>query len=281
MKRIISYLLLVLLVALAFWRIYRPVRLWEAVRPMMDTAVTVKLCAQDSSAAQNLLTEVFAEMERIDRMMDNYSPTSEITSINSTAGKERVSISPEMGQVLKRSQYFAELSGGAFDITIGPVKEVWDFESENPTVPLSGQLAAALTLVGYQNVQLDGGRVRLLKPRMKLDLGGVAKGYAVDCAVEFLKERGAKSALVEAGGDVRLYGEKPSGRDWQIAIRHPREKEKLIRVGKVELPAVATSGDYERLFVKDGKRYHHILDPNTGYPAKGCVSVTVWTQTAT
>jgi thiamine biosynthesis lipoprotein len=273
-KRIISYLLLVLLVALAFWRIYRPVRLWEAVRPMMDTAVTVKLCAKDSSTAQNLLTEVFAEMERIDRMMDNYSPTSEITS-------ERVSISPEMGQVLRRSQYFAGLSGGAFDITIGPIKELWEFDSPNPAVPLSRQLAAALTLVGYQNVQLDGGRVRLLEPRVKLDLGGVAKGYVVDCAVEFLKERGAKSALVDAGGDVRLYGKKPSGRDWQIAIRHPREKEKLIRVGKVGLPAVATSGDYERFFVKDGKTYHHILDPHTGYPAKKCVSVTVWAQTAT
>ncbi len=248
---------------------------------MMDTVVTVKLCAKDSSTAQNLLTEVFEEMERIDRMMDNYSPTSEITSVNSTAGQERVSISPEMEQVFKRSQYFAELSGGAFDITIGPIKELWEFDSPNPAVPLSGRLAAALTLVGYQNVQLDGGRVRLLEPRMKLDLGGVAKGYAVDCAVEFLKERGAKSALVDAGGDVRLYGKKPSGRDWQIAIRHPRGKEKLIRVGKVGLPAVATSGDYERFFVKDGKTYHHILDPHTGYPAGKCVSVTVWTQMAT
>ncbi len=248
---------------------------------MMDTVVTVKLCAKDSSTAQNLLTEVFQEMERIDRMMDNYSPTSEITSINSMAGKERVSISPEMGQVLRRSQYFAGLSGGAFDITIGFIKELWRFDSPNPAVPLSGQLAAALTLVGYQNIQLDAGRVRLLEPKMKLDLGGVAKGYAVDCAVEFLKERGAKSALVDAGGDVRLYGKKPSGGDWQIAIRHPREKEKLIRVGKVGLPAVATSGDYERFFTKDGKRYHHILNPHTGYPARGCVSVTVWTRTAT
>ena len=281
MKRIISYLLLVLLVAFAFWRIYRPVRLWEAVRPMMDTVVTVKLCAKDSSSAQNLLRGAFEEMERIDRMMDSYSSTSEVALIDSMAGKGWVSISPDMERVLKRSQYFSELSGGAFDITVSPLKELWRFDSPNPSVPLPGQLASALTLVGYQNIQLEAGRVRLLEPKMKLDLGGVAKGYAVDCAVEFLKKRGARSGLVDAGGDVRLWGKKPYGGEWQIAIRHPRERKKLIRVGKIALSSVATSGDYERFFIKNGKRYHHILDPHTGYPASGCVSATVWTRTAT
>ena len=189
-------------------------------------------------------------------------------------------LSQDLKAVLERSIFFSHLSQGAFDLSISPLKEVWGFYTAQPRLPSEAEIRSRLPLVDYRSIEIHDGRIRLPEPGMALDVGGVAKGYAVDRAIDILREGGASGALVEAGGDLRFFGAKPQGKPWQIALQHPRQPDRLIRVDDFGLHGIATSGDYERYFMVDGRRYHHILDPKTGHPASRCVSATVWTATA-
>lgn len=245
----------------------------------MDTVVRMKVYAQDRNRAQWLIEQAFEEMARLEREMGRHKEGS-LPRLNQKAGGKAVPVPQDLYVVLKRSLFFSHLSHGAFDLSIAPVKDLWGFDTGAPHVPSEAEIRSKLPLVDYRAIELQNGKVHLSKPGMALDLGGAAKGYIVDRAIRLLREGGALGALVEAGGDLRFFGTKPREKPWWIALQHPRRPDQLISIDDIGLHGIATSGDYERYFMADGRRYHHILDPKTGYPASRCVSATVWTTTA-
>ena len=250
----------------------------RADRLVMGTLVTVKLY-QEEAVARPLMETAFAEIERIDALMSRQRPESEANRLGSLAADSAVTCSAEMAHLLRRSQHFAYRTDGAFDVTVGALTRLWNFpEVKRP--PAAARVDSALALVGYRDLQVEESRVRLIRPGLSLDLGGVAKGFAVDQAIERLQKLGAPCGLIEAGGDIRYWGEKPDGRAWRFGIQHPRQPERYIEIEDLGLAAIATSGDYEQFFEYEGKRYHHILDPASGYPGDRAVSATAWAHTA-
>jgi len=246
----------------------------------MDTVVEVTLNGVAERRARGLAQEVFALFDRVEREMSRYRDDSTVSAIDRNAPRW-TAVSPDLATVLRKAVRIATLSQGAFDPTIGAVSALWGFgEEEGGHIPEAEALKAALATVGYPRLVVDRKRARLLYPRTRLDLGGIAKGFAVDRAAELLAKAGVKGAIVNAGGDIRVFGERLGGGPWHIGIQHPRQPEALLTKLDVTDTAVVTSGDYERYFMKDGVRYHHILDPKSGQPARGCRSVTVVTKSA-
>ena len=282
-KRLFQYAMGAGLVGLVLWGLVArradETEIFADSRFLMDTLVTIKAWGDEAMSIQGLLDAAFGEIERLEGVMSTERRDSEVSRINEGASGEWITMSADVTSVLGRALFFSRLSDGACDVTIGPVMRLWGFSTTTPRVPDEDQIAAARNLVGADKIEANEGRVRLLKEDMALDLGAIAKGYAVDRAVQVLEEGGASGGLVEAGGDLRFFGTKPGGKRWRIALAHPRESGTLIEIGEVSLHSVATSGDYERFFEADGKRYHHLLDPRTGYPARKAVSATVWART--
>ncbi|NOX19755.1 MAG: FAD:protein FMN transferase, partial [Nitrospirae bacterium] len=211
------------------------------------------------------------------KYLNFYSEKSEITTINKHSGKNPVSVTPVTFKLLNKAINISKLSEGAFDITLGVISRLYDFA--NKKHPSKAEIERLLPLVGYRNITLQPKLrvVYLSKAGMMIDPGGITKGYAADLAVMALKKQGIKAALVAIAGDIKGYGLKPDGRPWLVGIRDPRSKNRDEIFATVELKdlAISTSGDYERFFIENGVRYHHILDPKTGLPASGVISVTV------
>jgi len=245
----------------------------------MDTVVEVTLNGVAERRARALAQEVFALFDRVEREMSRYRDDSTVSAIDRNAPRW-TPISPDLATVLREAVRVAALSRGTFDPTIGAVSGLWGFGDEGGHIPEAEALKAALATVGYPRLVVQQKRARLLYPGTRLDLGGIAKGFAVDRAAELLAKAGVKGAIVNAGGDIRVLGERPGGGPWHIGIQHPRDPEALLTRLDLTDTAVVTSGDYERYFIEDGIRYHHILDPKSGQPARGCQSVTVVTQSA-
>lgn len=244
---------------------------------LMDTLVQSTVFAREAIQGQNALQAAYQEMIRLEGLLDRHHPDSEVTQINRAAGREPAPVSPETLLIIEQAQEFAVLTGGAFDITVGPLLRLWRFADGGGQVPPEESLRAAAALVDFRQIEVDrpAGSVFLRKNGAEIDLGGIAKGFVADRAVEVLRRSGVTSASVDAGGDIRLIGAKPDGSPWRIGVRHPRERRGIIAVLELRDSAVVTSGDYERYFLFEGTRYHHLLDPATGRPAGGLVSVTV------
>jgi thiamine biosynthesis lipoprotein len=244
---------------------------------LMDTLVQSTVFAREASQGQNALEAAYQEMIRLEGLLDRHHPGSEVTHINRAAGWEPVPVSPETLLIIEQALEFAVLTGGAFDITVGPLLRLWRFTDGGGQVPPEESLLAAAALVDFRQIEVDrlAGSVFLRKNGAEIDLGGIAKGFVVDRAGEVLRRFGVTSASVDAGGDIRLIGAKPDGSPWRIGVRHPRERRGIIAILELRDSAVVTSGDYERYFLFEGTRYHHLLDPATGRPAGGLVSVTV------
>jgi thiamine biosynthesis lipoprotein len=246
---------------------------------LMDTVVQVTVWG-DPKAAAKAGDSAFAAMKEVASWSDAFAPESEISRFNAAAGKEPVKVNGEFLSVLEQSLEFGKVSDGSFDVTIGPVIRLWGFGGENPKVPAPDKLKAALKLVGYQKVRVNRAKSTVFLPEagMLLDLGAVAKGYAVDRAGEALRRSVAqgriKAGLINAGGDVLVVGPRPQGGPWSIGVQHPRA-EGLITTVELTNGAAVTSGDYERFFTVGGVRYCHILDPRTGYPPRLLSSVTI------
>ena len=249
-------------------------------RILMGTSVEITVSQVDPKTAEKALEAAFQEVERINRLMSHYRPDSEVSQVSRHAGEKEVRVSAETLEVIERALYFSRLSGGAFDITIGPVFRLWNFREGK--IPDGEKLRENLKRVDYRRIRVDRSRstVYLDDPRMELDLGAIAKGYAVDRAGEVLKKRGVENFLVNAGGDLRVAGRKEKEIPWTIGIQHPRLPSDLIVKIQSKNAGIATSGDYEKYFLKDGERYHHILVPSTGLPARECQSVTILAPTA-
>jgi thiamine biosynthesis lipoprotein len=257
--------------------------LYRKTTNAMYTAVTITVAADSPEQAERAIDSAINEVRRLEGILSFWTEESEIAAINKSAGISPVKVSPDTFAVIEKAQRISEWTGGAFDATIGPVIRQWDFKQEK--MPEPGALKDALKKVGYTAMQLDpaASTAFLKRPEMSFDTGGIAKGHAADVVVQKLKAMGIKAALVAVAGDIRAYGKKPDGSDWRVGIRHPRsdDPDAIIATLALKDGAISTSGDYERFFMRDGVRYHHILDPATGYPAQGSMSVTVIANTAT
>jgi thiamine biosynthesis lipoprotein len=252
---------------------------------VMGTNVQITFWTANDEAADAAFTAAMDELARIDKLMTTWTPDSEVSQINTAAGeKTAVKVSDETFTVIARAIEISKKSKGLFDITVGAFKGLWKFDEDmDGTLPDPKDVAERLKLVNYKDVVLDKKKktVRLKKKGMSITLGGIAKGYAVDRAVDVLKKAGFTSFIVQVGGDLYVAGKKDT-RPWIVGIRDPRspKRDDMFASAAVEDHSFSTSGDYERGFVKDGKRYHHILDPRTGFPADKTRSVTVMAKDA-
>jgi thiamine biosynthesis lipoprotein len=244
---------------------------------LMDTFVSVRAVGPNPEQATQA---AFSEMERIESLMSRYIPDSDVSCINEGAGGGPVKVSEETFCVIEEAIKCASLTNGAFDITIGPLMDVWGFGAKDPAIPDTGEIEQACSLVGWELLELDpvNRTVRLPIQGMSIDLGGIAKGYAAREGARILREHGISHALIDAGGNIVTVGFRPDGEPWKIGIRNPRGESIEDTIGptlSIVNGAVATSGDYERFFVHDGRRCHHILHPDTGMPVESAQSVTV------
>ncbi|MGB9700232.1 MAG: FAD:protein FMN transferase [Thermodesulfobacteriota bacterium] len=254
--------------------------IFQQSRIIMGTNIEIIISHPEPRQAKIALEEAFQEMEKIDRLMSSYRADSEVSELNRQAGKKACRVSADTLRVMERAIYFSRLSGGAFDITIAPLLRLWDFKQQK--IPAAEQIKKALKKIGYQkiNIKPAASEVFLSDPGMAIDLGAIAKGYAVDQACTALVKRGVANYLVNAGGDLRTQGWKEKGQPWIIGLQHPRVKDALIAKVHLSAAALATSGDYEKFFIKNGERYHHLLNPLTGQPSHQCQSVTVMAPSA-
>lgn len=241
---------------------------------IMGTAIHVELFSLDKSQGDAAAAAVIAEMHRIDRLMSPYRADSELSAVNRDAARRAVPVCDELFGLIAASRHFSELSDGAFDITYASVGRLYDYRAG--IRPDEAQLARARAAIGWRGLQLDAATrsVRFTHPLTAIDLGGFAKGHAVDNAARILAEHGVRYAIVSAGGDSRLVGDR-CGRPWTIAIRDPRRPGEVVAVLPLEATAVSTSGDYERYFEVDGVRCHHLIDPKTGKSPDSIRSVTI------
>ena len=241
---------------------------------MMGTEVSVHLWSDDPDAGREALEEVFDEAARIDRLMSTYKDESEISEINRAAAQGPVATGPELLGLIRRSLDISVLTHGAFDITYESVGQHYDFRQHRR--PDDETVAAERSLIDFRLVQVDevAGTVFFEREGVRINLGGIAKGYVVERGADLLRLRGIHNAIVTAGGDSRLLGDR-RGRPWMVGIRHPREDGKVAISLPLAGEAISTSGDYERFFDEDGIRYHHIIRPSTGAPAEGVHSATV------
>ena len=249
----------------------------------MGTSVQITIWTDDEDAAAQAAQAVFAEMRRLDAMMTTWTPESEVSQINAAAGKRAIAVSEETFTVIAKAVEVSRLSKGLFDVTVGAYGGLWKFDEDmDGTLPAAADVAARKKLVGWKDILLDRKKrtVRLRRAGMKITLGGIAKGYAVDRAAKILREAGMSDFILQAGGDMYVSGKKGTA-PWVVGIRDPRgTRDASFAIAPVEDHAFSTSGDYERGFVKDGVRYHHILDPRTAQPARATRSVTVLAKDA-
>jgi thiamine biosynthesis lipoprotein len=240
----------------------------------MGTVVEIILVGDEEESAEKAALQAFQEIKRTEYLMSPRIETSDVSRINRFAGKEWVQVAPETLEVIRKAQAVSELSKGAFDITVGPLVQLWRKAREERIPPDIGEIEKTRPLVNFRNIIASPeGRIFLKKRGMSIDLGGIAKGYAADRAFDLLRNLGYKNLIVNAGGDLRAGGLKLS-QPWSIGIQHPREPQKIPARISVSDGAMATSGDYEKYFIHQGKRYHHIINPKDGFPAEGCQSVT-------
>jgi thiamine biosynthesis lipoprotein len=241
----------------------------------MGTSVEIAVSQTKGKKAEEALEAGLREVQRIDALMSNYRGESELSRVNRNAGKKETKVSSEMLKVIHRALQFSSLSAGAFDITIAPVFRQWNFREGK--IPDEKILGECLRKVDYRKIKIDNARstVFLQEQGMEIDLGAIAKGFAADCASAVLKGKGIENFLINAGGDLKVNGSKEKGAPWTIGIRHPRLPSQMIAKVRPRQAGVATSGDYEKFFIQGGERYHHLLNPSTGMPARECQSVTI------
>jgi thiamine biosynthesis lipoprotein len=246
---------------------------------LMGTAVTVELWSTDTAAARKLTAAVFAEFQRLDLMMNPWNPDSELARINREAAQGAVTTTPEIIAVVQRALHYSRLSSGAFDISFASVGQHYDYREGK--LPVAQQIESERENIDYRAIVLsaDSGEIRFNKADLQIDLGGIAKGYAVDRGIKILAGAGITSAVVSAGGDSRILGN-AGDRPRTVGIRHPRKEGEYVALIPLEDTAISTSGDYERFFIADGVRHHHILDPKTGESAREVQSVSILTPMA-
>lgn len=236
---------------------------------LLGTVVEIHIRSNDEQKADEAINQAFTEIRRIENLFSAQDNQSPIWKINN--GKDSIfRVQPEVYNLLILCDSITKSTDGCFDVTIGNLLNIWGFHTENPHLPTALAIDSGLKVSGWNNVNLLGNCTILKKNSIRFDFGAIAKGYAVDKAIAVLETLGIKEALVNAGGEIKVIG-----KDWKVGIQDPKNKSEIIEIISLDNNSVATSGDYEQFFEVNGIRYHHILDPKTGYPAKGLQSVTI------
>lgn len=267
-----------LLVALASilisaWR--RPPELYQESAFLMKTYVKFQVADRNGEQA---VARARAAMERVEGLLNRYSPASDVARVQGAPGRW-VTVDPLTARAMETARLWGQRSGGLFDVTLGQLIDLYDFGGDG-RVPAPHAIAAGLEHVGLDKWALQDVQARVNDSAAVLDLGGLHKGFAVDLATEELRSLGVKNALVDIGSNMYALGPRPDGKPWRIGVQHPRKPEAIMLVLPLQDRAVSTSGDYQQTFTRDGERFHHILDPRTGRPARGTASVTVLAPTA-
>jgi thiamine biosynthesis lipoprotein len=294
-KKISSVVIVIFVACLIVLAIYissgsgKQVEMDSGHRMVMGTFARVVVIAKDSDAAKKCIESAFTQINKVDDLMSDYKSDSEISSVNRDGFEKAVQLSQSTYEVLQRSIEFSKLTDGAFDITVGPLVELFRKAKKKQVLPNQDEIADAKSKVGFEKLKLDGQKrtVQFTVEGMRLDVGGIAKGYAVDKAVEMMQTHGAIGGMVDLGGDIRCFGAPFKGRDhWVIGLQNPNMgkdspgREVLLKL-KMTNGAIATSGDYQQFIIIEGKRRSHIIDRKTGTSTEGLSSVTIIADNAT
>lgn len=251
----------------------------QRARPvtLMGSRFDITIVARDSAQAEKYIDEVIAEMSRIEDLISDWKASAQISEVNRNAGIKPVKVDREVFGLTKRSLYFSHVTDGAFDISYAAMDNIWKFDGSMIQMPTSEEIKKSVAKVGFRNVELDSlnSTIFLKLSGMKIGFGATGKGYAADKGRELMERKGIKAGIVNASGDMTAWGTKPDGKAWKVGITNPFDEEKYLAIIPLKREAVTTSGSYEKYVEFNGKRYAHIINPVTGYPATGLISVTV------
>lgn len=259
----------------SFAQIAHKRKLWMLGSPFEVTAV-----AKDTMAANIYIDMAVAETKRIENLISDWIPTTQISEVNKNAGIKPVKVNNEVFELVERSLKISEITDGAFDISYASMDKIWKFDGTMTTMPTKEAIKKSVEKIGYKNIILDKKEqtIFLKIAGMKLGLGGIGQGYIADKIKDLLFLNGCTSGIINVSGDINAWGKQPDGKLWTIGIVNPLNKNKIFATFPLEDSAVETSGSYEKYVIFDGIRYSHIIDPRTGYPAKGVVSVSVFAK---
>ncbi|WP_414655591.1 FAD:protein FMN transferase [Flavobacterium sp.] len=244
---------------------------------LMGGRFDITLVAPDSLSAEKNIDEVIAEITRIEYLISDWKPNTQISEVNRNAGIQPVKVDKEVFELTQRALHFSKITNGGFDISFAAMDRIWKFDGSMTEMPSAEAIKKSVEKVGYKNIILDSvnSTIFLKLKGMKIGFGALGEGYATDKCREMMLAKGIKAGIVNATGDMSTWGRQPNGKPWKIGITNPFHPDKLLTAVPLEKGAVTTSGSYEKFVVFDGKRYSHIINPATGYPATGLCSVTV------
>jgi thiamine biosynthesis lipoprotein len=249
---------------------------------LMGSRYEITVVANNEAAGDEYIDLAISEIERIEHIISSWRPDSETSRIINAAGDHPVHVSSELFDLIGRCLYISKITSGAFDITYAAMDKIWKFDGSMSAIPSSKEVEASVQLVGNQNVVLNEEEhtVFLKRKGMKIGFGAIGKGYSADCARRLMESNGVSGGIINASGDLTVWGTQPDGKSWLVGITNPLNKNKVFSWFPLKRGAVVTSGDYEKFVVLNGHRYSHIIDPRTGYPTRGLVSTTVFAPRA-
>ena len=249
---------------------------------LMGSRFDITVVANDSTQANKYIDTAVAEISRIEKLISSWNENSQTSEINRNAGIKPVKVDAELFNLIERAISISKLTDGAFDISYASMDKIWKFDGSMTTMPSEKEITASVEKVGYQNIVLDKNKstIYLKLKGMKIGFGAIGKGYAADKAKILLMSKGVTSGIINASGDMNTWGKQTNGEDWKVAITNPMDKNKVFALLPITNGAVVTSGNYEKYVNFNGKRYTHIIDPRTGYPSTGIISVTVFAPKA-
>ncbi len=248
----------------------------------MGSRFEITVVANDSIKAAEYTDIAISEINRIENMISSWDPNSQTSEINKNSGIKPVKVDNELLQLIERAIVISKLTDGAFDISYASMDRIWKFDGSMSSMPSDEEVKSSVAKVGYQNIIIDkeNSTVFLKLPGMKIGFGAIGKGYAADMAKALLIKKGVIAGIINASGDMNTWGKQPNGEYWKVGITNPLNKSKVMALLPIDEGAVVTSGDYEKHVTINGKRYTHIIDPRTGFPSIGIISVTVFAPKA-
>lgn len=249
---------------------------------LMGSSFDITVVGKDSVTANKHIDTAIAEIKRIEKLISSWDENSQTSKINRNAGIMPVTVDSELYDLIRNTIGISKLTDGAFDISYASMDRIWKFDGSMTVMPSEKEIAASVAKVGFQYIELDkeNSTVFLKLEGMKIGFGAIGKGYAADSAKSLLIKKGVPSGIINASGDMNTWGKQPNGSEWKVAITNPLDKNKVFALLPITNGAVVTSGNYEKYVKFNGKRYTHIIDPRTGYPSSGIISVTVFAPKA-
>ena len=244
---------------------------------LMGSRFDITIVADESAKAEAYIDTAVAEITRIENLISEWKPETQVSLVNQNAGIRPVKVDKELFDLTERALYFSKISNGAFDISFAAMDKIWKFDDSMTSMPTPEAVKKSVEKVGYKNIILDpqNSTIFLKLEGMKIGFGSIGKGYAADKTKDLMRSKGVEAGIINASGDMNSWGKQPDGSNWTVGITNPLMKEEIIAVFPLQESAVVTSGSYEKFVMFEGKRYSHIINPVTGYPATGLCSVTV------